>query len=197
MNSADIGALAWALADSANAFMNPAQRTRVCAKIGAGEQDSAIADVLASYATTNAELPFELAGPIRRWINGYAGTDSEQILRHLYGQIKVPEKAAASNDSVRAERDCPPMRLVAKRSERATRSWSNTGSSHSASRVAVFGMTTCVAELVDAAVEARRLARTATEVAVREARSMDWSWERIAAALGGNPDPELLRRTFG
>lgn len=196
MNSADIGALAWALADSADAFMNPAERTRVCAKIGAGEQDSAIADVLASYATANAELPCELAAPIRRWINGYAGTDSEQILRHLYGQIKVSAKDAASND-VRAERDCPPMRLVAKRSERATRSWSNSGSSHSARRVAVFGMTTCVEELVDAAVEARRLARTATEVAVREARSMDWSWERIAAALGGNPDPELLRRTFG
>lgn len=122
MNSADIGALAWALADSANAFMNPAERTRVCAKIGAGEQGSAIADLLASYATTNAELPFELAAPIRRWINGYAATDSEHILQHLYGQIKVSAKDAASNDSVRAESDCPPTRLVAKRSERVTRS---------------------------------------------------------------------------
>jgi hypothetical protein len=59
------------------------------------------------------------------------------------------------------------------------------------------GMTTTVDELIQAAVDARRVAQKAIEVAVREARSADWSWDQISAALGGKPNGETLRRHFG
>jgi hypothetical protein len=61
----------------------------------------------------------------------------------------------------------------------------------------IRGMTTTVEELIHAAVDARRVAQTAIEVAVREARAADWSWDQISAALGGKPNGETLRRKFG
>lgn len=188
MNRVDSGALAWALADSAKAFIGHPQRARICAKIGAGEPHGAITDLLVAYANFGAELPFALAAPVRQWIEGYAGSDRDQILRSVFARINV---------SAEAEAGCPPQKLVARRSERATHVAAAGGSTPSVHRVAAFGMTTCVEELVDAAVHARRVAQTAIEVAVREARSVDWSWEQISAALGGNPNGELLRRTFG
>lgn len=59
------------------------------------------------------------------------------------------------------------------------------------------GMTATVDELVQAAVDARRVAQNAISVAVREARAADWSWDRISTALGGSPNGETLRRNFG
>ena len=47
------------------------------------------------------------------------------------------------------------------------------------------------------AVDARRVAQNALRVAVREARTADWSWDRISAAMGGTPNGETLRRNFG
>jgi len=58
-------------------------------------------------------------------------------------------------------------------------------------------MTATVEELVKSAIDARRVARNALRVAVREARAADWSWDRISAALGGSPNGETLRRNFG
>src|ERR1700694_5510046 len=89
MNRAEEGALAWALAESATRFLRPGARAWICAKIGAGEQESAIRDLLSLYANSDAELPCELAAPIQAWIRGYVGSDSEPLLRHLYDQITV------------------------------------------------------------------------------------------------------------
>ena len=61
----------------------------------------------------------------------------------------------------------------------------------------ICGMTTTVDELIQAAADARRVAQKAIEVAVREARAADWSWDQISAALGGKPNGETLRRHFG
>jgi hypothetical protein len=58
-------------------------------------------------------------------------------------------------------------------------------------------MTTSVEELIQAAADARRVAQKAIELAVREARTADWSWDQISAALGGKPNGETLRRNFG
>ena len=60
-----------------------------------------------------------------------------------------------------------------------------------------YGMTTSVDELIQAATDARRVAQKAIELAVREARAADWSWDQISAALGGKPNGETLRRNFG
>ena len=115
MNRTDGRALAWALADSSNEFMNPADHTTVCAKIGAGEHDSAISYVLSFYAHTGIELPFTLAAPIQRWIAGYAGSDSEQILRRIYDRISVSAEDAASSDAMEGKLNRAPKRLVAQR----------------------------------------------------------------------------------
>jgi hypothetical protein len=61
----------------------------------------------------------------------------------------------------------------------------------------IYGMTTPVEELIQAATDARRIAQKAIELAVREARAADWSWDQISAALGGKPNGETLRRNFG
>jgi hypothetical protein len=61
----------------------------------------------------------------------------------------------------------------------------------------IYGMTTTVEELIQAATDARRVAQKAIEVAVREARAADWSWDQISTALGGKPNGETLRRNFG
>jgi hypothetical protein len=60
----------------------------------------------------------------------------------------------------------------------------------------LYGMTTSVEELIQAATDARRIAQKAIELAVREARAADWSWDQISAALGGKPNGETLRRNF-
>jgi hypothetical protein len=56
---------------------------------------------------------------------------------------------------------------------------------------------TTIEELMQNAMDARRVAQNAIRVAVREARAAEWSWDRISAALGGTPNGETLRRNFG
>ena len=58
------------------------------------------------------------------------------------------------------------------------------------------GMATTIEELIQSAVDARRVAQNAIALAVREARAADWSWDQISAALGGKPNGETLRRNF-
>jgi hypothetical protein len=58
-------------------------------------------------------------------------------------------------------------------------------------------MTITIEELMESALDARRVAQNAIRVAVREARAAAWSWDRISAALGGSPNGETLRRNFG
>ncbi len=123
MNRADEGVLAWALLESATAILQPAHRATLCTKIGAGYRDNAIRDLLACFANTQAELPFELAAPIRKWIQGYAGSDREPILQNVYGRIRVSaRKQPAAAGGSRNAFDRSPHRLVAKRSEHALRS---------------------------------------------------------------------------
>ena len=52
-------------------------------------EESAIRDLLSFYANSEAELPRELAPPMRAWIRGYVGSESELILRHLYDRISM------------------------------------------------------------------------------------------------------------
>jgi hypothetical protein len=57
-------------------------------------------------------------------------------------------------------------------------------------------MTAPVDELMQSAVKARQRARSALDAAVQEARAADWSWDRIASALGGSPTAATLQRAF-
>ena len=57
-------------------------------------------------------------------------------------------------------------------------------------------MTAPVDALMQSAVKARQRARSALETAVQEARAADWSWDRIASALGGSPTAASLQLAF-
>lgn len=194
MNRTDEVALAWALADSAAAHLKPTARTRLCTKIGAGELENAIKDLLVFYANAEAELPCQLAGPIQAWINGYAGTDSEPTLQRLYDQITV---SSATNQQPQVENRHPPRRLIARRSQHVASTRAATeGPSRAVKSAPICGIPTSIEALVHAAREARRIAQATTEIAVREARSAHWSWDRISIALGGTPTTETLRRAY-
>ena len=119
MNRADEGALAWALTDSAAAWLRPADRAWLCAKIVAGDQDSAIRDLLVFYANTDAKLPPELAAPILVWIQGYSGSDCEAILRRIYDRICLSDNASRQPPEPEAHRLT--RRLIAKPSVHAAR----------------------------------------------------------------------------
>ncbi|MDT5362561.1 MAG: hypothetical protein QOC69_4323 [Mycobacterium sp.] len=117
MNRADEGALAWALAKSAAGFLRPGARAWLCAKIGAGEQENAITDLLSFYANSDAELPSELAAPIRAWIRGYTGSDSEPLLRRFYDQITVSATIQMTDQTSAFTQH----RLITKRPDRVMR----------------------------------------------------------------------------
>jgi len=118
MNRADETNLAWELNDGAAAFLNRDARAWLCVKIGAGETESAIIELLDGYVRHDAELPAALAAPVRAWIRGYLGSDSEPSLQRLLFSLRVstrPQPGAATREPQRR-----PLRLVAKRSARST-----------------------------------------------------------------------------
>jgi hypothetical protein len=79
----------WALANSARAFLRPGA-VRGCARKSVPENRRAqFGTCSPSHANSEAELPRELAPPIRAWIRGYVGSESELILRHLYDRISM------------------------------------------------------------------------------------------------------------
>lgn len=88
MNRTGAVQLAWALADSAS-FLNADARAWIFAKIGAGEHDRAIRDLLGCYAHPSTELPSELAAPVHAWVRGYIGSDSELVLGRLLDRVRV------------------------------------------------------------------------------------------------------------
>lgn len=111
VNRADESLLAWALANSARRFLDPTAYSWLCAKIGAGEQESAILDLLRWHAASRAELPADVADRLHDWLRGYVGSDREPALRRLVEQVQVSSR---NESAVVAAK--PPQRLIARRS---------------------------------------------------------------------------------
>jgi hypothetical protein len=78
MNRADERALAWALADAAAPYLPREARVRLSMKIGAGELDGAIVDLLTFYGHTETRISLELIAPLDVWIFGYRGPAADQ-----------------------------------------------------------------------------------------------------------------------
>jgi hypothetical protein len=116
MNRADETKLAWELNDGAAAFLNRDARAWLCVKIGAGDTEIAIVELLDGYVRHDAELPAALAAPVRAWIRGYLGSDSEPSLRRLLFSLRVSTRPQP--DLAPREPQRHPRRLVAKRSTR-------------------------------------------------------------------------------
>lgn len=89
MNRAEESAFAWALMDSADAFLGEGARTWLCVRIGAGEQERAIRQLLEGFAASGASLPSTLSGALWAWIRGFVGSDDETVLRDIGRRIRL------------------------------------------------------------------------------------------------------------
>ncbi|MGB3324235.1 MAG: hypothetical protein WBB05_16665 [Mycolicibacterium fortuitum] len=109
MNHGDEQGFAWALAETAEPFLKPAERHWLCVKIGAGDYRGAILELLERLAAADRELPLALAPSLEAWVSGFAGSRYEQRLRSLAVRIRlgppIPEPIVVA----------PPPRLVARR----------------------------------------------------------------------------------
>lgn len=94
--------LAWALTDFARALLPKDVRAWVYARIGAGEQESAIRYVLHSCANAGTGLPADLHAQVSTWALGYKGSGVEDELNSLVSRIQVGVKSvrAALGDNV-------------------------------------------------------------------------------------------------
>lgn len=89
MNRAEESAFVWALMDSADAFLSETARTWLCVRIGAGELESAIKELLRGFVASNTALPANLMESLWAWIGGFAGSAGEAGLRELVSKIKM------------------------------------------------------------------------------------------------------------
>lgn len=119
MNRADENEFAWALMGSAKPFLADTVNSWLCVKIGAGEQNVAIRELLERFVGNGATLPPALVASLWAWINGFVGSDEETALRDLAVRIRV---AQTSHLSPPVHEDDPEVaQLIPRRSERAER----------------------------------------------------------------------------
>jgi hypothetical protein len=84
-----IRGLAWSLADSARPLLTRKERSWVCAKIGAGDLEDAILELLTCHAEVRAEISTALSMTVRSWLLGYSGTEFGRIVQELVDRIPV------------------------------------------------------------------------------------------------------------
>lgn len=117
MNRAEESAFVWALMDSANPFLSKTARTWLCVRIGAGELESAIKQLLRGFVASETALPANLMESLAEWIRGFAGSEGEPDLRELMRGIKMSQPShLADPGPVRLKA----VRLVPRHSARAT-----------------------------------------------------------------------------
>lgn len=105
MNTAGETSLVWSLMDVAKPIMRPATRTWLCTKIGAGDRDAAIRELLACVAHARAEISTDLAMLARQWLSGYVGSDVEAETRELVDAVAIASVAPATVADVMTRAD--------------------------------------------------------------------------------------------
>jgi hypothetical protein len=88
VNNTEEAALVWELAEAASSFLPPHSRSSLWTRIGAGEREIAIKDLLHFFVWYEREVPASLASRIQVWSEGYRGSDSELPLRSLVRRIR-------------------------------------------------------------------------------------------------------------
>jgi hypothetical protein len=83
MNRAEQASLAWALADAARPILRKDSQAWLHAEIGAGDLETAIADLLLGFVRTNTALPDELTARLGAFIVGYSGSPHGMELQRL------------------------------------------------------------------------------------------------------------------
>lgn len=100
-------ALAWALADFAAPHLPSALNIELFAMIGAGDVRGALQRLLECCRYGEVDLPLELATRIRTWADGYAGTETELILRPYVHAMQCTDYDSGAN---RTEECVTPLR---------------------------------------------------------------------------------------
>jgi hypothetical protein len=91
MNRADARVLAWSLVDAASRYLSAGARASLNMKIGAGELDSAIIEMLTFFGDTKTAIARDLAVNLDAWIFGYTGTPAEGRFRKLLARIPLQD----------------------------------------------------------------------------------------------------------
>lgn len=89
VNRSEELALAWALVSAAKAFIRPTAHARLCAKIGAGDHEPAIRELIAAFAGSHTPMASGLIAGLLTWVSGYSGSEHETALRELVATIRV------------------------------------------------------------------------------------------------------------
>ncbi len=79
---------AWALVDAVKPYLNDAERVWLVTKIGAGDVEDAIFNLLRCVERNRAGLPTSMLVEVQRWLNGYLGSDREAFLRSLIDELR-------------------------------------------------------------------------------------------------------------
>lgn len=116
MNRAEEDRFAWALMEAAGIFLNECARSWLCAKLGAGETQSVIRDLLAGFASSSTKLPLPLAASLWSWANGFRGSDDEMTVREIIGKVTL-----MSGERLDGEKPAvPTAKLVARQNGSST-----------------------------------------------------------------------------
>ncbi|MEH3128971.1 MAG: hypothetical protein PGN27_03290 [Mycolicibacterium neoaurum] len=107
-------AFAWALLHAARGFVDHSAYSWLCTKLGAGETQSVIRDLLAGFVGSSTPLPAAIAPSLSSWVDGFHGSDAEVDLRDIAARLRLTEPGAAD-----AATSGPAARLVARQTGRA------------------------------------------------------------------------------
>lgn len=105
---------AWALLHAARGFLDETAYSWLCARLGAGETQAVIRDLLAGFVSSSTALPVAIAPSLSSWVAGFGGSDAEPALRDIASPLRPAEVGVSEAVS-------PAARLVARHSERAGR----------------------------------------------------------------------------
>ncbi|KAA0120600.1 hypothetical protein [Mycolicibacterium sp. P9-22] len=89
MNSVEEDCFAWALLEAAGSFLDDCANSWLCAKLGAGEAQAVIRDLLAGFASSGVALPTALAASLWSWANGFKGSDEESRIRDIVARVQL------------------------------------------------------------------------------------------------------------
>jgi hypothetical protein len=86
--------VAWALAKAVEDRLDPIDRAKMYATLGAGETFRTIAVLLRLALHRRVPLTAKLLADVDRWLNGYRETDDEVDLRDLLDRLRALPPAA-------------------------------------------------------------------------------------------------------
>lgn len=83
--------MAWLLADAADVYLTGSERTMAFVELGSGENYLAIVRILSAAMSRRMTLPMVVFDGLTRWLDGYAGSPEEPLLRTILAEIRAQQ----------------------------------------------------------------------------------------------------------